>query len=99
MNEEIISVVNIAKATNKRRQSIFKIIKKLQIDTIKETNEGSRGQQIAFVSKVDECRILKYIEERNTNDDSNIENESRIVNENQEGLFYLIQLEPEHDPL
>lgn len=94
MAEEMISVIDIAKKWNKRRQSIFKIIKKLSIETMKENSSSGRGQAIAYVSKEDEERINEYLSRSTIEADE----ESPTANFEINGVFYLIQLEPIHDP-
>jgi hypothetical protein len=93
MPEDFVSVIDIAKHSNKRRQSIFKIIKKLNIETIKENSSLGRGQAISYVSKDDEARIYEYLR------DSSIgSSDDTPINFEVQGVFYLIQLEPHHDP-
>jgi hypothetical protein len=94
MEENHISVVDIAKNLGKRRQSVFKIIKKLNIETVLEKNESARGQKIAYISKNDEKRIIEYV-----SDNENIQIiDNEEINLNVNGFFYLIQLEPDFDP-
>lgn len=94
MAEEMISVIDIAKNYGKRKQSIFKIIKKLKIETHKENNSNARGQAIAYISKKDEERINDYL----SNSSVKSADESTTTNFELNGVFYLIQLEPVHDP-
>jgi len=94
MSEKIVSVIDIANRWNKRKQSIFKIIKKLKIETIKQNSSIGRGQAISHVTIDDEERINEYLSK------SNIEFLDVFLQTDYdlEGVFYLIQLEPEHDP-
>lgn len=91
MNDELISVIDVAKQLGKHKQRIFKILGRLGIETIKEKSVNSRGQMIAYVTSDDFDRIAEYF----------VEAESEFITTVQSeigGVFYLIQLEPEYDP-
>jgi hypothetical protein len=94
MSDEMVSVIEIAKSLGMRKQSIYKIISKLKINTINEKSEYSRskGQKIGYISKEDEKIIIEYIKTR-----ENIVTDNEI-DFNNAGYFYIIQLEPEYDP-
>jgi len=94
MSETMVSVIDIANKWNKRKQSIFKIIKKLKIETIKENSSIGRGQAIAYVTSDDEERIDEYLSKANVE----ISDDCPQTNFDLKGVFYLIQLEPVHDP-
>lgn len=91
MLEDTISIIEIARIHGKRPQSIHKIVKRLGIEASKVRSEDSRGQLISYISKRDYEDILEYLSQPD-------ENDPESVNENIPGVFYLIQLEPEHDP-
>lgn len=93
MNNETISVIDVAKNFGKRSQSIFKIIGKLGIETVKEKSNGlSRGQAIAYITNDDYARVKEYLAGTINN------SEVSVTQPDVGGVFYLIQLEPEHDP-
>ncbi|MDO9046239.1 MAG: hypothetical protein Q7U66_00710 [Methylobacter sp.] len=93
MNNETISVIDVAKNFGKRSQSIFKIIGKLGIETVKEKSNGlSRGQAIAYIINDDYARVKEYLAGTINN------SEVSVTQLDIGGVFYLIQLEPEHDP-
>ncbi len=92
MTNQTISVVDIAKALGKRRASIFKVIDKFGIETVLEKSKEARGQKIAYISMEDYDRIKNYIA------GSNYEPYGSSPQPDIGGVFYLIQLEPEHDP-
>jgi len=94
MQEEMISVIDIAKKLSKRKQSIFKIMRKLNIETYKEKNTDSRGQLISYITKKDEKMISDYLRNTNIKPTDGLPSSNLELN----GVFYLIQLEPTHDP-
>ena len=98
MGKELISVIDAAKQLGKYKQTIFKIIKKLKITPTKQKHSQHRGQAITYISKEDFDRVAEYF---SINQNSNRETESVPLNEanlTDTGVFYLIQLEPTHDP-
>jgi hypothetical protein len=95
MTEQLIQVSDIAKKTGKHKSAIFKVINKLKISTQKISGDDSRGQLASYVTESDSQSIIEYIG-RNGNF---VSEEKSEFNENQVGYFYLIQLEPNHDPL
>ena len=91
MTNELISVIDVAKRFGKQKQYVFKVLGRLGIETIKEKSSGARGQMIAYVAPEDFDRIAEYL----------AGNEGDLLAETLPeigGVFYLIQLEPEHDP-
>jgi len=98
MMEESISIIDVAKRLGKRKQTIFKIIKKLGISTKKQRHSKHRGQAIAYITNEDFNQISEYVSKNqnleNTDNDRDINATSPIDH----GNFYLIQLEPDHEP-
>jgi len=92
MSNELISVIDVAKELGKQKPHIFKIMGRLGVETIKEKNSSARGQKIAYITNADYDRIKEHL----------VENESDFntttVQSDIGGVFYLILLEPEHDP-
>jgi hypothetical protein len=78
------------------KQTVFKIANRLGIQTVKR-REPTRGNQlIAFVTETDAAAIRdKVTEGRRSTVQSTSDNVEFAPDE---GWFYLIQLEPEHDP-
>ncbi|MDE0152356.1 MAG: hypothetical protein OXN23_00625 [Gammaproteobacteria bacterium] len=90
-----VSVAQAADIFGVQKPHLFKIIKRLGIETHQEKSDSTgphRGAKIAFISKEDFERLKEYLK------DSHTENEPSSVGPSQGGVFYLIQLEPEHDP-
>ena len=92
MQDDLISVIEIARIHGRRKQHVFKLLKRLGIEQVMAVGEESRGQKVACVSKPG-YQILKNELEQPTNQ-SEMTNESAAAL----GVFYLIQLEPEFDP-
>lgn len=98
MEKELISVIDAAKQLGKYKQTLFKIIKKLKITPMKQKHSQHRGQAITCISKEEFDRIAEYfLVNQNSNRETDIghSNEAALTDT---GVFYLIQLEPNHDP-
>jgi hypothetical protein len=89
---ETISVIDVAKNLGKQKAHIFKILGRLGIETIKEKSSSAKGQKIAYITTDDYTRVKEYL--AGAEIDSDTPNSQPDVG----GVFYLIQLEPEHDP-
>jgi len=93
MNNEIISVIDVAKNLNQSKAHVFRILGRLGIETVKEKSNGlSRGQAIAYITNDDYARVKEYF--AGTINKSEVSVTQLDIG----GVFYLIQLEPEHDP-
>ena len=92
MSDELISVIDVAASLGKRKQYIFKILGRLGIESKKQKSSDARGQQIAYITTEGYDRIKEYLSSASE------ESDSSIVQPDVGGVFYLIQLEPEHDP-
>jgi hypothetical protein len=92
MNNEIISVIDVAKNLGQHKAHVFRILRRLSIETIKEKCNDARGQKIAYITTDDYNRVKEHF--AGTEDDSEI----FVTESDVGGVFYLIQLEPEHDP-
>jgi hypothetical protein len=57
MSEELISVIDAAKQIGKVRQSVFKVLKRLGIETHKLRGPDARGQLISYIS-MDDFRLV-----------------------------------------
>ena len=95
MTEELISVIDVARKFGMHKQTVFKVIKRLGIETTKQRNPEHRNQRIAYIKKVD----LEIIVRDGTVGPGRDESKEKISNwKSDHGVFYLIQLEPTHDP-
>jgi hypothetical protein len=92
MREDLISVIEVARRHGKHKQSIFKLLKRFGIEQIKAMGDASRGQLVSYITQEDYALLLSEL--------TSVDSESSFQNEAESsvGVFYLIQLEPEHDP-
>ena len=101
MTENLISVGEFAESNGLRKQTVFKVLKRLGIETIKSRGGSlNRGQTIAYITDHDARSVLEAL------------TSNRIPQHEQEadayefldaalydiGVFYLLRLEPEQDP-
>jgi len=95
MTENLISVIDLASQHGIRKQTIFKILKRLGIETKKRAGDTktNRGQAIAYITNEDAQSLAGEIHSKRTSKDST----SDFVLAEQ-GVFYLLLLEPDHDP-
>jgi len=98
MAEKRISVNDFAQKHGLIKQTVFKVLKRLGIDAVKSRGGSeNRGQMISYITEDEGHRILEALAaSRNTNSLSG-ENEPDAALYDV-GVFYLLQLEPEHDP-
>jgi hypothetical protein len=53
MDQHLISIIEIADAHGRRRQSIHKLVNRLGIKTIKRKSDQARGQAISYITADD----------------------------------------------
>ena len=97
--EEGIAVVELADELQIRKQTVFKVMKRLGIQAVKRREYDRRGQMISVISKVD-ADAIRYDLRRTTSgvrDGSGSAGDTRYFSEDS-GVFYVVQLEPAHDP-
>jgi hypothetical protein len=100
MNDEPVSVVDLANQVGKRKQSIFKILARLNIQTTKKRGPNSRGQLIAYITSQEAQLVIAELNSRTETDNTNIDLRSAdiSISDAELGVFYLLALEPLHDP-
>jgi hypothetical protein len=92
MNDEWISVKDASAELGRNKQHVFKILKKLGIESVKSKGPDSHGQKIAYISQQNYQLLQEHLE---TPAAAEIGEE---LSPSTHGYFYLIQLEPDHDP-
>lgn len=101
MNDHLISVKDFAEQNGLIRQTVFKVLKRLAIEPSKSRGGNqNRGQTISYITQDDARRILEALAS-NRSIQSGQEGEEAELPEAalyDVGVFYLLSLEPEHDP-
>ena len=101
MTENLISVKEFSEMNGLLRQSVFKVIKRLGIEPEKSRGGNeNRGQTISYITER-EARLI--LEDIGSNRNGAFEDNSRDTLLPEAtlydiGVFYLLSLEPEHDP-
>jgi hypothetical protein len=96
MSDDLISVVDFAREHGTRKQSVFKIVTRLGIKPEKRRSSGNRGQLISYLTAEDSSRIRDYLRSKVTADVA--DREMQTTTDEQGCVFYLLLLEPDHDP-
>ena len=99
MPEESISVTEIASQPGKRKQTVFKVLRRPGIQPRNLRNSGRRGQLVCYVT-AEESRLVA-VELRSERSASRLGEGIAVSPEalpDEHGVFYLLLLEPEHDP-
>lgn len=100
MSEDLISIIDIASQTGKRKQSIHKIVKRLGIQPTKMRSTAGGGQLISYITNEDSRRVLAEIETPTSSGSQETLKDASVsdMQLGEEGVLYLLELEPEHDP-
>jgi hypothetical protein len=92
----LIAVAELADELGTYRATIFKIAKRLGIQPVKRRDSERGGQKIALVTPGEATRIREaFTTGRRSSDEASAD---AVAFAADEGWFYLIELEPEHDP-
>ncbi len=100
MSDDLISVIDLANQYGKRKQSIFKILKRLGIEAKKLQGTNNRGQIIAYITNEEARLVVDDLTSGKSLTELDNENEGSVPEAllAEQGVFYLLQLEPHHDP-
>lgn len=93
--DELISVVDLAREHGKRKQRIFKIVKRLGIEPQKARSTSNGGQLISYITREEARRVLGQMVSDYPQGEASTLAETHFSDQ---GVFYLLLLEPEHDP-
>jgi len=93
-----VAIVDLADELQVRKQWIFKIAKRLGIQSTQRRDTERGNQLVATVSEDEAHAIRREIDTsvRRGSDSASVDEAIDLVSE--VGVFYLMQLEPEHDP-
>jgi hypothetical protein len=96
--ENGIAVVELADELQIRKQTIFKVMKRLGIQDVKRREPDRRGQYISIISRHDADIIRDELRKAaSVNGSAGVAGDARCFSEDS-GVFYLVQLEPNLDP-
>ena len=100
MTDEPVSVLDLADQIGKRKQTIFKVLSRLNIQTTKQRSAGSRGQLIAYITPQEAQLVVAELSARSESENTKADNRAAdiAVLDAELGVFYLLALEPQHDP-
>lgn len=100
MSKELVSVIDAAAQLGRCKQTVFKVLRRLGIEATRR-RDSSRGNQLVSYITQDQFRRVRAelspnapASEVTTTDAENGSNSLST----QQGLFYLVQLEPRDDP-
>ena len=99
-NPDTISVIDVGIQLGKHKSSVFKVMRRLGIHPQKRRDADSKNQIVAYITHEELERIKGHLAARASvepDDDGNGDVDGFVSAEI--GVFYLVQLEPEHDPL
>jgi len=100
MTESTISVIDLAAQHGMRKQTVFKVLERLGIEPVKRpgNNRTNRGQIIAYISSDDAQRFAEEIRSMTVANRNAVNEDGLNAAIAEQGVFYLLQLEPSHDP-
>jgi hypothetical protein len=99
MSEELISVRDIAIQLGTRKQTVFKVLRRLRIEPQKLSSSDRRGQLASYVSAEQSQLIAAELRSGRSSAESTGAGIARPdFLSHEHGMFYLLLLEPEHDP-
>jgi hypothetical protein len=99
--QERIAIVDLADDLQVRKQRIFKILKRLNIRPTQRREQGRGNQNVATVSAADAAAIRAEILKSSgvpVAGNSPLNGSTGLFYSDDFGFFYIIQLEPAHDP-
>lgn len=94
--DEQIAVAELADELQCHKQSLFKIAKRLQISPVKMRDAERKNQFVSVITRDEAAKIrAEFIFRSRTTSSSENDQQCQVADV---GVFYLLQLEPEHDP-
>ena len=101
MTEHLISVKDFATQNGLLRQTVFKVLRRLEVEPSKARGgDQNRGQTISYITEDDARRVLEALASRGTASNGQQGEEPEFTDAvlYDIGIFYLLCLEPDHDP-
>jgi hypothetical protein len=100
--EERVAIVDLADELQVRKQRIFKLLRRLDIRPTQQREPSRGNQNIAMVTLHEATKlraeIIKSLDSSGVSSSQPGGNGSAIFWTDDVGFFYIIQLEPDHDP-
>ncbi len=101
MTNPLISVKDFADQNGLLKQTVFKVLKRLEIEPSKSRGgHQNRGQAISYITEEHARRVLEALAstraDQTSSDDQGTELPDAALYD--VGVFYLLSLEPDHDP-
>jgi hypothetical protein len=100
MPGDSISVIDLATQHGIRKQTIFKVLKRLGIEPTKRRGTNNRGQIIAYITREEGQAVVGALRATVSSSECAEEDSTSIpeVLLAEQGVFYLLSLEPKSDP-
>jgi hypothetical protein len=101
MTEELISVKDFAEQNGLHKQTVFKVLRRLEIEPAKlRGGSENRGQMLSYITKADAQRVLEALASRTSTPSESAGEDVEVTDAAlyDIGVFYLLCLEPNHDP-
>lgn len=97
VNDEMISVIAAGRQLERRKATIFKVMRRLSIRAHKRRDSNSGNQFVAYITQDDFIRVKEALIAGRSDSSDEGDSEDAFISA-EIGVFYLIQLEPDHDP-
>lgn len=98
MPDELISIVDLARQLGKRKQTVFKILRRMRIEPKRLKSSDGRGQLLSYITAAESRLIAAEVRVKLDTQGDEAEASPTAVLADEQGVFYLLELEPEHDP-
>jgi hypothetical protein len=96
--DEGIAVVDLADELQVRKQTIFKVLKRLGIQATRRREMDRGNQYIAVISNVEVDAVRIELSRTARSKQPSLSGSDAVYLNEEFGVFYLMQLEPDHDP-
>ena len=97
MSEPLISVKDFAERNGLLKQTVFKVLRRLEIEPSKSRGgSANRGQAISYITEEGARRVLDALASNRRSENEGEEFPDASLYD--VGVFYLLCLEPNHDP-
>lgn len=99
MTEHLVSVKDFAEQNGLLKQTVFKVLRRLEIEPSKSRGANqNRGQMVSYITKEEAQRVLEALASSRSFQPEGEETELPDAALYDIGVFYLLSLEPDHDP-